>query len=422
MKARILTSAALALVLLVSPVLAANANDASTTGVTFYKDVLPIVQQHCQDCHRQGGTNMGGMIAPMAFTDYQDTRPWARAIGRAVANREMPPWDASPTHHGVFEDERVLTEEEIATIVSWSRGGAPAGDEADAPEPRVFSSAEGGWSLGEPDLILAMREPFFVPDDLLDNTHYFPITLTEEELPEDRWIKSVEFRPGSSAVHHIILRPVGGIAPGNKPKVYHGGYSAKLKAGQEMRWNMHYHKEPGPGTGVWDQSEVGIIFYPKGYVPEHVLVTNPLGTFDFSIPPGDADYAASAEMVFETDAVINAMMPHMHTRGTAVKYTLHYPDGREELLLDVPKYDFNWQTSYQFKEPKFVPKGTRVSFEGWWDNSADNPTNPDPTVEVTWGEATHEEMLFGFLSYTNPDEDATARSGFEPRGSGTSGD
>ena len=152
---------------------------------------------------------MGGMIAPMAFTDYQDTRPWARAIGRAVANREMPPWDASSVHHGVFEDERVLTEEQIATIVSWSRGGAPAGDVADAPEPRVFVAAEDGWSLGEPDLILAMREPFFVPDDLLDNTHYFPIKLTEEELPEDRWIKSVEFRPGSSAVHHIILRPVG---------------------------------------------------------------------------------------------------------------------------------------------------------------------------------------------------------------------
>ena len=200
--------------------------------------------------------------------------------------------------------------------------------------------------------------------------------------------------------------------PGNKPKIYRDGYSALLKAGQEMRWNMHYHKEPGPGTGVWDQSEVGIIFYPKGYVPAHVLRTDPLGTFDFSIPPGEADYAATAEMVFETDALINAMMPHMHTRGTAVKYTLHYPDGSEELLLDVPKYDFNWQTSYQFKEPKFVPEGTRVSFEGWWDNSADNPTNPDPTIEVTWGEATHEEMLFGFLSYTNPDEDVTARTGW----------
>ncbi len=119
-------------------------------------------------------------------------------------------------------------------------------------------------------------------------------------------------------------------------------------------------------------------------------------------------------------AMINAMMPHMHTRGTAVKYTLHYPDGKEELLLDVPRYDFNWQTSYQFKQPKFVPKGTRVSFEGWWDNSADNPSNPDPSVEVTWGEATHEEMLFGFLSYTNPEEDANAKTGFV-RGNRTTG-
>ncbi len=414
MKARILVAAAVGLVLSIAPALAA-ANDASTAGVTYYKDVLPILQQNCQECHRAEGTNMGGMVAPMAFTSYQDTRPWARAIGRAVANRDMPPWDASPIHAGVFEDERVLTEDEIQTIVSWSRSGAVAGDAADAPPVREWLQAE-GWSFGEPDLVLQMREPFFVPDDLLDNTHYFAIKLTPEELPKDRWIKAVEFRPGSSAVHHIILRPVGGIAPGNKPKVYRDGYSALLKAGQEMRWNMHYHKEPGPGTGVWDQTSVGIIFYPEGYTPEHVLRTDPLGTFGFAIPAGEANYAATAEMTFETDALINAMMPHMHLRGTSVKYTLHYPDGREEILLDVPRYDFNWQTSYQFKEPKLVPKGTRVRFTGTWDNSADNPTNPDATRVITWGEATHEEMLFGFLSYTDPESDSKATSGWTGTG------
>jgi mono/diheme cytochrome c family protein len=411
MKSRFLIPAAAALVLISAPVVAANANDATSADLTFYADVLPIIQEHCQGCHREGGANMGGMIAPMAFTDYQDTRPWARAIGKAVANRDMPPWDASPIHAGVFEDERVLSEEQIETVVNWARSGAAAGDPSTAPAPREFAANE-GWSIGTPDLVLKMREPFFVPDELLDDTHYFPIKLTAEELPKDRWIKAVEFRPGSTAVHHIILRPVGGIAPGNKPLVYRDGYAAKLSAGQEMRWNMHYHKEPGPGTGVWDQSEVAIIFYPEDYVPEHVLQTDPLGTFNFAIPAGEADYSATAEMEFTSDALINGMMPHMHTRGTAVRYTLHYPDGSDEILLDVPKYDFNWQTQYRFKEPKLVPKGTRVSLEGWWDNSADNPNNPDPDIEVTWGEATHEEMLFGFLSYTNPNEDASGKTGW----------
>ena len=415
MQARIWVAAGAALLISMTPVLAA-ANDASKADVTFYRDVLPIIQENCQDCHREDGTNMGGMVAPMAFTTYRETRPWARAIGKAVANRDMPPWDASPIHAGVFEDERVLTEAEIQTIVAWSRSGAAAGDAADAPPARVFPSGD-GWSIGEPDLVLEMREAFFVPDELLDNTHYFPITLTPEELPEDRWIKAVEFRPGSSAVHHIILRPVGGIAPGNKPAVYRDGYSAKLKAGQEMRWNVHYHKEPGPGTGVWDQSEVGIVFYPEGYTPEHVLQTHPLGNFEFAIPPGEAHYTATAESVFESDALINSMMPHMHLRGIAAKYTLYYPDGSEEILLDVPKYDYNWQTAYRFKEPKFVPKGTKVGFTGTWDNSADNPWNPDPSLKVTFGEATHEEMLFGFLSYTNPEEDATGKTGWVRDGS-----
>ncbi len=415
MKARICMSAIAALLISMTPVLAA-ANDASTADVTFYKDVLPIIQANCQDCHREDGTNMGGMVAPMAFTTYQETRPWARAIGKAVANRDMPPWDASPIHAGVFEDERVLTEAEIDTIVRWSRSGAVAGDIADAPASHEFASTE-GWSIGEPDLILQMREPFWVPDELLDNTHYFAITLTQEELPTDRWIKAVEFRPGSSAVHHIILRPVGGIAPGNKPSVYRDGYSAKLRAGQEMRWNMHYHKEPGPGTGVWDQSAVGIVFYPEGYTPEHVLQTQPLGNFEFAIPPGEASYTATAESVFEKDALINAMMPHMHLRGVAARYTLYYPDGTEEILLDVPKYDYNWQTVYRFKQPKFVPKGTKVGFSGTWNNSADNPWNPDPTRTVTFGEATHEEMLFGFLSYTDPKEDASGKTGWVRDGS-----
>jgi mono/diheme cytochrome c family protein len=389
-------------------------DDAPGAKVTFTKDVLPIFQQNCQICHRPGGANSGGMVAPMSFITYEDTRPWAKSIAKVVANRDMPPWDADLQHKGTFEEERILDETEIATIVNWVNAGAPQGDPADAPEPIAWPSSE-GWVIGEPDMILTMPEPFFVPDELKDETKYFEMTIPEDKLPQDRWIKAVEFRPGSPAVHHIILSPFGGIAPGNAPLVYREGYSAKVQKGQKIVWNMHYNKEPGPGTGMWDNSSVGVKFYPEDYVPKHVLTTIPLGPMNFKIPAGEPNYAADATYTFRKDALINSMMPHMHYRGKRVLYELTYPDGKTETLLHVPTFDFNWQTAYRFKEPKPVPAGTKVKITGWWDNSKDNPFNPDPTVDVTWGEATHQEMLFGWISFTNVDEDSTAHQGIARR-------
>lgn len=379
--------------------------------VTFTKDVLPILQENCILCHRPYGANLGGMVAPMSFMTYEETRPWAKAIGKAVTNRDMPPWDASPEHAGVFEGERVLDDAKIAVIQKWVATGATKGNPADAPAPMEFPGVD-GWTIGVPDLILTMPEPFFVPDDLLDGTKYFPAVLTEEQLPKDRWIKAVEFRAGSEAVHHIIVSPFGGVAPGNVPNTFREGYGALVKKGAKVTWNMHYHKEPGPGTGVWDQSSLAVVFYPEDYTPKHVLTTLPLGPMDFAIPAGDPNYAASAEFTFAKDALIYEMMPHMHFRGTKVFYELTYPTGTKETLLNVPAYDFNWQTVYTFKEPKAVPAGTTVKFTGWWDNSANNPSNPDPSKTVTWGEATHEEMLFGWVSFANANEDATAHQGY----------
>ncbi len=390
--------------------LGALAAPSEGAAVTYTKDVLPILQKNCEICHRPGGSNLGGMVAPMAFTTYEETRPWAKAIGKAVASQYMPPWFADVKHHGTFEGERVLSKAEIDTIVRWTETGAARGNPTDAPQPLVWPVV-GGWTI-EPDLVISMPQPYFVPDELLDDTKYFPMTLTEEQLPEDRWIKSVEFRPGSEVVHHIICTPFGGIAPGNAPNEYRDGYSAKITKGQQVTWNMHYHKEPGPGTGMYDQSSLAVKFYPKGYTPKHVLTTVPLGPTDFAIPAGDPNFKGEATHVFAKDALINSMMPHMHYRGKAVHYELEYPDGTHETILDVPRYDFNWQSSYRFKEPKAVPAGTKLKFTGWWDNSANNPFNPDPTATVTWGEATHEEMMFGWLSYTNAAEDATAHQGF----------
>jgi len=377
---------------------------------TYTKDVLPILQKNCEICHRPGGQNLGGMVAPMAFTTYEETRPWAKAMAKAVAGKTMPPWHAAPQHAGQFDGERGLTDAEIATIVRWVETGAARGNPTDAPKALEWPIVD-GWTIGEPDLVISMPEPYFVPDDVLDETKYFPMKLTEEQLPEDRWIKAVEFRPDSEVVHHMIASPFGGLAPGNMPIVYQDGYSAKVKKGEQVMWNMHYHKEPGPGTGRWDQSSVAVKFYPKDYQPKHVLQLIPLGPMVFKIPAGDPNYAGTAEHTFAKDTLINSMMPHMHYRGKSVHYELFYPDGKQEVLLDVPRFDFNWQTTYRFKEPKLVPAGTKVKITGWWDNSADNKWNPDPTADVTWGEATHEEMLFGWLSYTAVDEDATAPQG-----------
>ena len=399
--------AVLALVASLSTGAIAAQKDAS---VTYTKDVLPILQENCLICHRPNGSNLGGMVAPMAFSTYAETRPWAKAIARAVAKRDMPPWGADPKHAGTFIDERGLTEDEIATIVAWVESGARRGNPKDAPPAMEFPAVE-GWAIGEPDLVITMPEPYFVPDDLLDATKYFPMKLTEEMLPEDRWLKVGECRPGSEAVHHIIISPFGGIAPGNRPREFRDGYGTKVRAGQDITWNMHYHKEPGPGTGMWDQSSVAVKFYPKDYEPEHVLMVTPLGPMGFKIPAGDPSYAASATHTFAKDSLLDSMMPHMHYRGTRTLYELFYPDGTEEVLLDVPQYDFNWQTNYRFIEPKAVPAGTKIKLTGWWDNSAENPFNPDPTIDVTWGEATHEEMLFGWLSYTHTDEDASGQRG-----------
>ncbi len=393
------------------PALASN-NNADQPEPTFYEDVLPVIQENCQVCHREGGTNLGGMVAPMAFTDYKSTRPWARSIARQVEAGLMPPWHASHELDGVFVNERLLTDAERKTLVSWAKAGAPAGDVADAPEAIEWPETH-GWSIGEPDLVLDMGEDFFVEDHVEDEYVYFQTEITEEQLPTKRWIKAVEFRPGSKVVHHIITRPLGGIAPGNTPTVHHDGFATLLEPGTKLTWQMHYHKEPGEGTGVWDRSSVALKFYPEGYEPQHVVLNEPLTRFDFEIPAGDPNYTKTVTTKFDRDSILIGYTPHMHLRGKSARYVAKYPDGSEELLLDVPRYDFNWQTDYQYPAPgKQIPAGTEIELTMSWDNSADNPFNPDPTKTVTYGEPTTAEMMFGFVTY------ADAEAGYVPENAG----
>ena len=398
----------------------ASANEALSTP-TYTKDVLPILQENCQVCHRENGANLGGMVAPMAFNSYEKTRPWAKSMAKHVSARTMPPWHAAPQHHGVFENERTLTDDQIETIVRWANSGAPRGNPADAPAEKSWAS-EGGWTIGEPDLVIDMGEEYFVGDDVEDIYVDFRTEITKEMLPEDRIIKAVEFRPGSSVVHHIIAMPLGGIAPGNEATVYPEDIGRRISPGTNVTWQMHYHKEPGPGTGVMDRSQAAIKFYPKGTEVKYELQGEPLGRFDFRIPAGEPNYSIKQEFTFNADSQIVSLMPHMHLRGKSALYEAYYPDGTHEVLLDVPRYDFNWQTAYQFSEFKQVPKGTKVVLTTAWDNSADNEFNPDPTKTIGWGHPTTDEMSFGFMSFINEtNESRSMFGGGNRRGGGRRG-
>jgi hypothetical protein len=376
----------------------AQAETAASNRLTFYKDTLPVLQERCQQCHREGGGNFGGMIAPMAFTTYENVRPWAKAIAQKVRLGEMPPWHADPQHAGEFENERTITQEEIDTLVTWVQSGATRGNPNDAPPAKEWPSFD-GWQMGEPDLIVKMPEPFLVEDDVNDLYQDFTTHITKEMLPEPRWIKTSETRPGSGAVHHIVAYPVGGLVPGGDPKSYPEGVGVLLMPDTTVHWSLHYHKEAGPGTAIWDQSEIAIQFYPKDVEVTHILRTGGCFNYTFKIPAGHPAYEVLADFTFKEDANIINYMPHMHLRGSAAKFEAFYPDGRSEVLLNVPKYDFNWQTTYQYKEFKFVPKGTRILLTSVFDNSPENPSNPDPTVDVTFGEPTTAEMVKSPIEY-----------------------
>jgi mono/diheme cytochrome c family protein len=396
--------------------LAAGAATSAETGAagasldrapTFTRDVLPILQANCQSCHRPGGDNYTGMVAPMSLVTYEEARPWAKSIARNVEARKMPPWYAAPEYHGVFENERTLSDEEIDTVVRWAKTGAPMGDPADAPPPLEFPGH--GWRIGDPDLVVSAPR-YFVPDEA--DTHYqnLEVVVTEEMLPSPRFVQAIEWRGGSEVVHHIVgfaLPPGGGpryglgsIAPGEEPMRFPGGYAKLLVPGSKIVFSMHYHKEAGPGTGQWDESQVAFRFHPEGARIRHFVEHDAIGNTGFEIPPGHPSWRVGAARVFEQDTTVIALHPHMHLRGKDAKYVAHYPDGTSEELLSVPDFDFNWQTDYSFVEPKRLPAGTRLEYVAHFDNSADNPDNPDPMAAIDWGPETWDEMMLGYVTWS----------------------
>lgn len=391
-------------------VLGPGTSGAGAATPTFSKDVAPIVFAKCAECHRASG------MAPMSLTSYDDARPWARAMKRKTASREMPPWGADPAI-GRWANDPSLTAKELDTIAAWADGGAPEGNKADLPAPPQFAE---GWSIGKPDLVLKMPAAFQVPAD--GTVPYTYITIPTN-LKEDIWIRGVELRPTDRrVVHHIIsdlvegngqpfdLKPRltrdpslkeipsglgAGLVPGRLYEAFDEGTVRRIPAGSAIVLQMHYTTI---GQPVTDQTEVGIILAkepPKATAK--VLGGGQMPNTTFVIPPGAANHEVSARKTFDRDTYLSNLYPHMHVRGKDVSYSLVYPDGREEVLLRVPRYDFNWQMRYKFAEPKLAPKGSTLVVTAHFDNSPANRFNPDPTATVRWGDQTWEEMLIGYF-------------------------
>jgi mono/diheme cytochrome c family protein len=402
-------------------ILAAGAGVAQAAEkVTFTKDVLPILQENCQSCHRPYGANLAGMVAPMSFMTYKETRPWAKGIAKAVSAGKMPPWHATKDTHNVFKNERTLTQEQVDTLVAWAETGGSRGNPADAPEAIVFENY--GWQLsqklGEPDLILTMPDPYWVADEVQDIQPRIQFQITKEQVPETKWVRAIEYKPGSEVVHHIVgsitkkddkgdlskRSNFGQIASGTDPQNYEDGYGLPLYPESHMSWSMHYHKEVGPGTGVWDQSSAAVWYHDKEVI--HPLESSTIAHGNFEVPPNHPRWRVSGARTWDEDFMILELMPHMHLRGSSAKYTAVYPDGTEEVLLDVPEYNYNWQTAYEYADYKSFPAGTRIEWDLTYDNSPEKAEEAgfDSSRAIRFGGPTTDEMDLGWLTWCYQEE------------------
>jgi len=419
-----------------------------TQPVTFNKDVLPILQNNCQLCHRPGG------IGPMSFMAYETTRPWAKAIKAAVLSRQMPPWFADP-HYGEFRNAPKLTASDIGTLVAWADTGAREGEAADRPGDRQWPS---GWRI-KPDIVVSTPEPYYVPASGAGEIHEFTIP---NPFKQDTWVTSIEIRPSNpSVVHHVIVKipdqpalpgVVGGVAPekrcancsaaavqnavlaldarradgrirqgggsysdvfarmlerqtgrgafatmeavyapGSPPLDFRFTNSAKLvRAGKPIRIEVHYTPN---GKATTDQTRVGFAL-AKSPAQRRFVIMAPEHLVDSRkpIPAGEANWETKGELTFTQDAELAWFMPHMHLRGKDMTFRLIYPDGREATVLSA-KFNFHWQLGYELEKTIKVPRGTRMIVTAHHDNSANNPDNPEPGKSVVWGEMTGQEMM-----------------------------
>jgi mono/diheme cytochrome c family protein len=374
--------------------------------ISYSAQIAPLLADRCVACHRPGG------IGPWAMTSYEKVRGFAPMIREVVRTKRMPPWHADP-HYGAFVGDRSLSSEEAKTLVHWVEAGAPRGSGPDplASLDRTWSE----WTLGKPDLIVEIPA-FQVPATGVVEYKYPQVV---NPLGRDVWVRAIEIIPGDrSVVHHVLagvddpaentsrntaeqIGQFGGYAPGKPAFPYPPDTGILLRQGASFRFQMHYTPNGKVSTDV---TRVG--YYFADHAPKYPLHVKMLAKYSLSVPPNTKAYTESVEHVFYRAVVIYSLVPHAHLRGKAAKFTAYYPDGHQEILLSVPKYDFNWQTTYLLKSPKLMPAGTRLVFDMTWDNSAQNPANPDPTRTVRWGDQTWDEMNAGWIRFRYADETA----------------
>lgn len=423
------------------------------TEVTYTRDVAPILNARCVVCHRPND------VAPMSLRTYEEVRPWAAAIREAVASRKMPPWHADPQFHGFSNDAR-LSDAEVATLIRWSTSGAKKGDAQSAPAPAEYPT---GWHI-QPDIILSLPEDQVVVSGAEDEYEYVHVPT---HFTEDKWVEVAEVLPGNHRiVHHATvsvwrppeaihaateektstpaveyryrtgkvnhIRPevpvaddgcasaTGGEWPDNKvtpgvfvsiflpghvPEVRPKGYAIRIPKDAVLEFQIHYSNHTG--QTLTDRTSIGLRFSkePVSHPIEQYEIWNNL----FALPPGDAAHRVTSCYTLDRDVLALAYTAHMHFRGKSFQTEAVFPDGRSEVLFAVPHYDFHWQETYMLAKPKLLPKGTLLRSTAVFDNSANNPLNPDPTKYIRWGEPSTEEMMGFWLAFTNPDPLQAAR-------------
>ncbi|SPE38500.1 conserved exported hypothetical protein [Candidatus Sulfopaludibacter sp. SbA3] len=401
--------------------------------ITFNKDVLPILQNHCQECHR------AGEIGKMPLMTYQQTRPWAAAIKESILLKKMPPWFADP-HFGKFSNDRSLSKDELDTLTAWADGGAQEGAAKDAPPPRKFLE---GWNIPTPDLVIQMPTPFSVPAS--GEVEYQYIVLPTN-FKQDQWIRMAETRPTDrSVVHHMVVfvrdpespwlrgeaqpgvafvppktgrrNDLGGggneiltvYTPGMVPDAWKPNQAKLIKAGSDLVLQVHYTTN---GKAAKDQTKIGMVLAKEP--PTERILSLAVSNARFVIPPDDPNYEVQARMRLINPAKIISFFPHMHLRGKDFEYRAVFPNGETQTLLRVPKYEFNWQLAYKPAEEIALPPGTRLECTAHYDNSVNNPANPNPKAEVRFGEQSWEEMMVGFLDLAISDLTMDSRKFMTP--------
>jgi thiol-disulfide isomerase/thioredoxin len=379
--------------------------------ITFTKHVSRILQRRCQECHRPG------QVGPMSLLTYDDVRAWSGMIREVVSDDRMPPWHADP-HFGKFTNDRRLTKEEKTTLLGWIKQGCPKGDAKDLPPAKTFVK---GWSIGKPDVVFEMKEESIVPAKTGPKGVAYRYFRVPTNFTEDKWVQAAEAHPGARAVvHHIIVYVVppgkwkrdrnDGIgdgflvayAPGDMPLVLAPGQAKKVPKGASLVFQMHYTPN---GIEYKDRSSVGLVFAKKP--PAQEVRTRGIAQRWLAIPAGANNYEAKSNSAFDRDVDLLSMLPHMHLRGKDFKYVAEFPNGKTQTLLSVPHYDFNWQSNYRLEKPIRLPAGTKIRCYAHFDNSTDNPNNPDPKKVVAWGDQTWQEMMIGFVDYAYVKEKET---------------